>query len=36
MLVDEKDLWPNGQFVTTHLIVATKFLNEHPDAVLGS
>jgi NitT/TauT family transport system substrate-binding protein len=35
VLVNEKDLWPNGDFVTTHLIVATKFLNEHPDAVLG-
>ena len=32
-LVDEKDLWPDGQFVTTHLIVATKFLKDHPDAV---
>ena len=33
VLVDEKDLWPEGQFVTTHLIVATKFLDEHPDVV---
>ena len=30
VLVDERDLWPDGQFVTTHLIVATAFLNEHP------
>jgi NitT/TauT family transport system substrate-binding protein len=35
VLVDEKTLWPNGQFVTTQLIVATKFLKAHPDAVLG-
>ena len=35
VLVDEKTLWPNGDFVTTHLIVATKFLEAHPDAVLG-
>ena len=35
VLVDEKTLWPNGQFVTTQLIVATKFLQAHPDAVLG-
>ena len=35
VLVDEKTLWPNGEFVTTHLIVATKFLEAHPDAVLG-
>ena len=33
VLLDEKTLWPNGQFVTTHLIVATKFLKAHPDAV---
>ena len=33
VLVDERDQWPNGQFVTTHVIVSTKFLNEHPDIV---
>ena len=33
MLVDEAELWPDGQFVTTHLIVATTFLEEHPDVV---
>jgi NitT/TauT family transport system substrate-binding protein len=33
VLLDEKTLWPNGQFVTTHLIVSTKFLKNHPDAV---
>lgn len=33
VLVDERDLWPDGQYVTTHLIVATDFLEEHPDAV---
>jgi NitT/TauT family transport system substrate-binding protein len=33
VLVDERDLWPEGRFVTTHLIVATKFLEENPDAV---
>ena len=33
VLVDEKDLWPGGQYVTTHLIVATKFLDAHPDVV---
>lgn len=27
--LDERDLWPNGQFVTTHLIVSTKFLKQH-------
>jgi NitT/TauT family transport system substrate-binding protein len=34
VLVDERTLWPNGRFVTTNLIVATKFLNAHPDVVL--
>ena len=35
ILVDEKTLWPDGKFVTTQLIVATKFLKNHPDAVLA-
>jgi NitT/TauT family transport system substrate-binding protein len=33
VLVDERDLWPDGKYVTTHLIVATKFLEEHPGTV---
>ncbi|KAB2833906.1 MAG: ABC transporter substrate-binding protein, partial [Candidatus Dadabacteria bacterium] len=33
LFLDEKDLWPNGQYVTTHIIVNTKFLKEHPDLV---
>ncbi|MEP7379715.1 MAG: ABC transporter substrate-binding protein [Chloroflexota bacterium] len=33
VLVDERDLWPNGQYVTTHLIVRTEFLQQHPDVV---
>ncbi len=33
VLVNERDLWPDGQFVTTHLIVATEFLEEHPDVI---
>jgi NitT/TauT family transport system substrate-binding protein len=33
VLVNEADLWPDGEFVTTHLIVATEFLEEHPDVV---
>jgi NitT/TauT family transport system substrate-binding protein len=35
VLVDERDLWPDGEFVTTHLIVATGFLEERPDVVSG-
>jgi NitT/TauT family transport system substrate-binding protein len=33
VLVDEKSLWPGGEFVTTHLIVNKDFLAKHPDAV---
>ncbi|HKY49034.1 MAG TPA: ABC transporter substrate-binding protein [Acidimicrobiia bacterium] len=33
VLVDERDLWPGGEFVTTHLIVSTDFLETYPDAV---
>lgn len=33
VLVDERTLWPGGKFVTTQLVVRTKFLKEHPDAV---
>lgn len=33
VFLDERDLWPNGDFVTTHLIASTKFLDEHPDLV---
>ena len=33
VLVDERSLWPEGRFVTTHLVVRTKFLKQHPDAV---
>lgn len=33
VLVDEKELWPQGQFVTTHLIVRTEFLQQHPETV---
>jgi NitT/TauT family transport system substrate-binding protein len=35
VLVDERDVWPDGKFVTTHLIVATEFLTAHPDVVKG-
>lgn len=35
VLVDERDLWPQGQFVTTHLVASTIFLDEHPDLVVA-
>jgi len=33
LFLDERDLWPDRQFVVTNLIVNTKFLREHPDLV---
>jgi NitT/TauT family transport system substrate-binding protein len=33
LFLDERDLWPNHQFVITNLIVSQKFLREHPDVV---
>jgi NitT/TauT family transport system substrate-binding protein len=31
--VDEADLWPDGQFVTTHLLVNNTYMDTHPDVV---
>jgi NitT/TauT family transport system substrate-binding protein len=33
VLVDESTLWPDGQFVTTQILVRTDFLDEHPEEV---
>jgi NitT/TauT family transport system substrate-binding protein len=33
LFLDERTLWPNGQFITAHLIVRNQFLKEHPDLV---
>lgn len=33
VLVDEKDLWDKGEFITTVLIVNKKFAAEHPETV---
>jgi NitT/TauT family transport system substrate-binding protein len=33
VLVDERSLWPEGKYVTTHLIVRTEYLNDHPDVI---
>ena len=35
VLVDESSLWPQGQFVTTNLVVTSKFLAAHPSTVNG-
>jgi NitT/TauT family transport system substrate-binding protein len=31
--LDERTLWPNGQFDSTVLVVRTSFLSQHPDVV---
>lgn len=33
VLVDERDLWPGGQYVTTQLVVSKKYLEKYPDVV---
>jgi NitT/TauT family transport system substrate-binding protein len=33
VLVDEATLWPEGKYVTTHLIVRTPFLDQYPGTV---
>src|ERR1700735_3936082 len=35
VLVNEASLWPNGQFVTTNLVVTQAFLTAHPSTVTG-
>jgi NitT/TauT family transport system substrate-binding protein len=32
-LVDERSLWPDGQFATAQVVVRTEFLEQHPDVV---
>lgn len=33
VLVNEGSRWPHGQFVTTNLLVSTKYLTEHPQTI---
>ena len=33
IFVNERDLWPNGDFATAQIIVSTDFLKAHPDLV---
>jgi sulfonate transport system substrate-binding protein len=33
VFLDERDLWPGGQFVTTQLVVRAAFLQQQPDVV---
>jgi len=35
VLVNEASLWPNGQFVTTNVVVTQSFLAAHPSVVTG-
>ena len=35
IFLDERDVWPDRQFVITNVIVSPKFLKEHPDVVKG-
>ncbi len=33
LFLDERELWPQGQFITCHLIASTKFLHDNPELV---
>ena len=35
VLVDERDLWPDGAYVTTHLLVRTEYLQANPQIIKG-
>jgi NitT/TauT family transport system substrate-binding protein len=35
VFLNESELWPDGKYVTTHLIVSTDFLEKRPDVVEG-
>jgi NitT/TauT family transport system substrate-binding protein len=35
IFLDERDLWPDHQFVVTNIVINPKFLKEHPDVVKG-
>lgn len=33
VFLDERDLWPAGEFVTAHIVVRTEFLEQNPEIV---
>jgi NitT/TauT family transport system substrate-binding protein len=33
VLVDERELWPDGQFVSAHIIARTDYLEKNPDVI---
>ena len=35
LFLEEKTLWPNGQYVTTHLVVSKEYLAGHQEIVKG-
>ncbi|MBK1787245.1 ABC transporter substrate-binding protein [Prauserella cavernicola] len=35
VLLDEKELWPDGKFPTTVIVVRSEFLQQHPETVRG-
>src|SRR5207302_10323344 len=33
VILDERDLWPGRQFVTTQLVTTKRYLERHPDVI---
>ena len=33
IFLDERDLWPQGKFITAHIIASTKYLQNHPGII---
>jgi NitT/TauT family transport system substrate-binding protein len=33
LFLEEKDIWPDGKYVTTHLVVSREFLQDKPEIV---
>jgi NitT/TauT family transport system substrate-binding protein len=33
VLVDERDLWPDGQFISAHIIARTDYIERNPDII---
>jgi NitT/TauT family transport system substrate-binding protein len=33
IFLDERDLWPNGEFATALIVARTDYLNSHPDVI---
>ena len=33
IFIDERNLWPQGQFVSAHIVASTKYLQNHPDII---